>query len=396
MPGNIIDATFVHSFERRMSTIQESEYVRRLADRFTWWTKVSKTRPMQGATERLAWFLETATIDPVGPAGSGSISFEELVTQQTVYPTFRHGKGIKVERDQLEFLDGSGLNTLAEWSRMVGNEIAYVPQRLMAQMILNGGNTDGSANAYDGCPFFVNPVTGAATGFTTGHPLNPFNPSIGGYFNWLTGSPTSSYPGDLPIDDTVTVDQALKNLGKIIAWISTVKMPNGKDPRMLSPVFILAPPAMAPRLRQLTHAKVLAMTAGAYGGHGGGSADVEALITGWGLGEPIIAQELQASQSYSTKMPVVVASTGNTSFMSETVTGSDTTFYIFCVEASTSQLGALLYLTSSPFQVRYYTGDTGGTGMDAVLNRANEFEYHVQGRISTGFGHPYALFKVGP
>jgi hypothetical protein len=138
------------------------------------------------------------------------------------------------------------------------------------------------------------------------------------------------------------------------------------------------------------------MTAGAYGGHGGGGADVEALITGWGLGEPIIAQELQASQSYSTKMPVVVASTGNTSFMSETVTGSDTTFYIFCVEASTSQLGALLYLTSSPFQVRYYTGDTGGTGMDAVLNRANEFEYHVQGRISTGFGHPYALFKVGP
>ena len=89
---------------------------------------------------------------------SGSISFEELVTQQAVYPTFRHGKGIKVERDQLEFLDGSGLNTLAEWSRMVGNEIAYVPQRLVAQMILNGGNTDGSANAYDGCPFFVSPV----------------------------------------------------------------------------------------------------------------------------------------------------------------------------------------------------------------------------------------------
>ncbi len=392
MPGNVIDSTFVHSYERRMSTIQESEYVRRLADKFTWWTKVSKTRQLDGASERLAWFLETATIEPVGPAGTGAITFEELATQQAVYPTFRHGKGIKVSRDQLEFLNGTGLNALAEWSRMIGNEIAYYPQRLMAQMILNGANTDGSANAYDGVPYFADNTTNSGLA----HPLNPFDPSLGGYANWLHGasagatSQLPAYPGALPLDESVTVDVALANLGKLIAYIATVKMPNGRDPRFLTPVYLLVPPRMAPRIRELTQAKFISQASTG----GAGSADVEALITGWGLGTPMVVQEFQASQSYAMKAPIILAANGNASFINETVTGSDTTYYVVCQEAMNTQLGALLYLTSSPFKVNYYTGDAGGTGMDAVLNRANEFEYHVQGRVSTGFGHPYSLFRV--
>jgi hypothetical protein len=401
MSGNVIDATFVHSYERQMAVIQESEYVRRLSSKFTWWTKISKTRQLDGATERLAWFLETARITAAGPAGTGSMTFEELAVQQTVYPTFVHNDGIKVQRAQLKFLNGNGLNALAEWSRQIGNEIAYYPQRLMAQMILNGGNNDGSANAYDGVPFFVNPgtfVTGTSGATSTGHPVNPMNTQLGYFFNDLTGAqqtitqPNGStyvYPGALPIDDTQTVDQALTNLGKIISFISTVKMPNGVDPRFLTPVYIMAPPRMAPRLRELTKAKFIAQAAGSSAG----SADVEALIYGWGLGEPIIVQEFQAAQTYSAKMPFVIASSGNVGFMPETCVGSDTTFYVVCVEASTTQLGAFLYLTSDPFKVTYYTGDAGGTGMDAILDRLNEFEYHVQGMVSTGFGHPYSVFR---
>ena len=405
MAGNIVNATFVHSYERKMDVLQETEYVRRLSSEHTWWPKVSKTRNIDSATERLAWFLETARIRPVGPAGTGSITFEELATVQAVYPTFRHADGIKVQKDQLRFLKGNGLDALSEWSRQVGNEIAYVPQRLMAQMILNAGAVDGSATAYDGCPFFCSPGstgTNAVTGesYAVGHPVNPFKTTSGHYFNDLTGSPqtitdtngsTISYPGTLPIDETVTIDQALENLGKIIAFISTVKMPNGVDPRFLSPAYIMAPPRMAPRLRLLLNAKIAGF--GVKNGTGGGSADVEALITGWGLGKPIIVQEFQAAMSYAAKIPFVIAANGNVSYFDKTCTGSDTTFYVVCQEAATTQLGAFLYLVGDPFRVTYYTGDSGGTGMDAIIDRLNELEYHVQGLVSTGLGHPYSVFR---
>jgi hypothetical protein len=393
MSGNIIDSTFVHSYERKMDVIQETEYVRRLASKFTWWTKVSHTREMNGQTERLGWFLETARIKPVGPAGSGSLTFEELAIQQAVYPSYRHGGGIKVQRDQLQFLNGNGLNVLAEWSRQIGNEIAYYPQRLMAQLILNGAATDGSANAYDNIPFFVCPTTTGSTSsgqaYSLGHPVNPFNLNAGYYWNQFTGSSSGNYPGACPIDESVTVDVALQNLGKIISYISSIKMPNGVDPRFLTPVMIMVPPRMAPRVRELTQAKFIAQAASS----GGGSADVEALITGWGLGEPVIVQEIQANQTYAVQVPIINETNGNVGVMNETATGSDNTFYVICQEAMTTQLGAFLYLPGLPFKVNYYTGDAGGTGMDAILNRINEFEYQVQGMVSVGYGHPYSVFR---
>lgn len=387
-----ITPSFVMQYERRMRAITENEYVRRLASNFTWWNKFVRTMPIEGKTERITWLLETATIEPVGPSGTGSLTFEDLVTQTVEYPSFRHGKGITVQRDQIEDLDGTGLNVLAEWSKQMGNEMAYYPQRLATQLILNGANTDGSANAYDTVPFFADGSTSRTIGGVAvkGHPYNPWRPSLGGYSNWLKGSSSGSYPGALPIDDSVSVDVALKNLGKAIAYISSWKMANGVDPRFLTPVAIMGPPAMAPRLRQLLDAKFVAQAASG----GAGSADVIALIQGWGLGTPVIAQELGAGFSYTYQSPFVVPSTGNTSFLTETVTGSDTTYYIIMQEASSSTLGGLLYVLRKPFKVTYYTGDGGGTGVDAVLDRANQLEYHVQGRLSIQYGHPYTVVRV--
>lgn len=387
-----ITPSFVMQYERRMRAITENEYVRRLAASNTWWNKVCRTMPIEGSTERVTWFLNTAMIEPVGPTLTGGITFENLVTQTAEYPSFRHAKGIRVQRDQLEDLDGTGLNILAEWSSQIGNEMAYYPQRLAAQLILNGANTDGSANAYDTVPFFAKNTTTTTIGgvSVTGHPLNPFRPSLGGYANWLTSTSSGSYPGALPIDESVTVDVAVQNLGKAIAYLSSVKMPNGVDSRFLTPQFILAPPRLAPRLRQITDAKFIAQAAAT----GGGSGDVKALIEGWGLGTPVIANELGAATSYTYQQPFQVASTGNTNFATETVSGSDTTWYIVAQENMSTNLGGLLHVLRKPFKVTYYTGDSGGTGMDAVLDRSNEFEYHCQGRMSNQYGHPYAIFRV--
>lgn len=384
-----ITPSFVMSYERRMRALTENEYVRMLAAKETWWNKVARTMNIEGATERITWLLNTAQIEPIGPTGTGSLAFEGLVTQTAEYPTFRHGKGIKVHRDQIEDLNGTGLNVLADWSMQIGVQMAYYPQKLMSQLLLNGANTDGSANAYDGVPFFADNTSNTIGGVSVkGHPYNPYRPSLGGYQNWLHGSPSGAYPGALPIDDSVSVDVALQNLGKAIAYISTNKMPNGVDPRFLTPAFIIAPPRMAPRVRQLLDAKFIAQTAGS----GAGSADVVALISGWNLGTPIIAQELGASVTYNAKMPFM-ASGGNVQFKSEAVTGSDTTYYIVCQEMSSTMLGGLLFINRKPFAVTYYTGDNGGTAMSAELDRTNEFEYHCQGRMAAQYGHPYSIYR---
>ena len=389
-----ITPSFVMEYERNMRAITEQEYARRLLAKNTWWNKVMRPMPIEGRTERVTWILNTAMIESVGPTGSGDITFEDMVTQTVEYPTFRHGKGIKVHRDQIEDLDGKGLNFLAEWSSQIGNEIAYYPQRLAAQLILNGANTDNTANAYDTVPFFADNTTRSIGGVNVhGHPYNPFRPALGGYQNWLHGAASGSYIGAQAIDDSVSPDVALVNLAKVYAFVQGFKMPNGVDPRFLTPEFILAPPRMAPRLRQLTDAKFLAQAASG----GAGSADVKALIEGWGLGTPVIAQELGANFSYTFNSPYVVqsgATAGQTTFISETVSGSDTTWYLVCSEMRTTQLGGLLLVQRKPFKVNYYTGDTGGTAMSAELDRTNEFEYHVQGRVSAQFGHPYTILRI--
>lgn len=392
-----ITPLFQFEYERRMKAITEEEYVRRLKK--LWWNKVARPMPIEGKTERIAWLLDTATIEPIGPTGTGRLGFEDMVSLTVEYPSFRHGRGIRVTRDQIEDLDGTGLDILAKWSSNIGNETAYYPQRLLAQLLLNGTNADGSANAYDGVPFFSD--------YTNPHPNNPFNPPAGYFANWLhgfatVGTPTftpAGYgaislppnPGACAIDDSVTVDLALINLGKAIAYIQSLKMPNGVDPRFLSPAYLICPPRMAPRVRQLTTAKIVAQMAN---GSGGGGADVDMLIRGWELGEPVVAPELAASTNYSFKMPFVDAN-GNDTFLAESsIKGSDTTYYIVCQEMQTTRLGGLLLIQRKPFKVNYYTGDAGGTGQTEVLDRMNEFEYHVQGRMAPAFGHPYSIFRV--
>ena len=378
---------FQFQYERRMRANTEREYIRKLASKYTWWNKLARVMPIEGKTERVTWLLETALIKSLGPTFTGSMEYEELVTQTVEYPTFKHGVGIRVPVDQIEDLDGTGLDQLASWSSQIGTDSAYFPQRLGAQMLLNGSNTDGSAVAYDGIPFFADNSANTINSVSVkGHPFNPFRPALGGFPNWLHGGASAPYPGALPIDDSVTTDVALVNLGKAIAYLATAKMANGVDPRFLSPAYLLIPPRMAPRVRQLTDAKFIAQAATG----GAGAADVMATIEGFGLGKTLVAQELGAAISYTFNSPFVNTG-GNVTFLPETVTGSDTTYYIVCEEAETSQLGSLLYVQRKPFKVNYYTGEDG---RNLDLGTADEVAYQVRGRSSMQFGHPWGILRV--
>jgi hypothetical protein len=341
--------TFLMDLESRMSVITEREYNRLNAN--LWWKQVTKIRGSTGRRDVLTWLLSTAQIKDQGKGGN--IAFDDLVSTLTEIETKFSGAGLKLTKAQLEDTDGGGMDLAGQWSADIGAYMGYWPQKQVTDLLKNG-HTASLYTAYDAKAFFA-----------SDHPVNPFNTVAGSYANIFTGSSapasgnTPAYPGACPIDDGVSTETALINLGKILSYIASIRMPNGDDPRFLRPRAIFTPPRMFPRGVQLTNAKFLAQTAGSAGGSG----DVEALIKALGFATPFMVDELAGFES-------------------------DTTFYVACEQLSSSQLGAVIYTEREPFAINYY-----GVVDQAVLGRARELEWQCHGRNVVSPGHPYLLFK---
>lgn len=323
--------------ETRMQVLTESEYVR--LTQSLWYQVITKTRPSTGKKEILTWLLSTAQIRDQGDGGN--ISFNDLVATYTEVENRFAGDGFKISRAQLEDTDGGGMDLSGQWARDIGAYMAYWPQKQVSYFLKNA-HTASLFTGYDGKAFFA-----------TDHPVNPLAASLGVYPNLLTGG------NAFPIDDSVTAEVALQNLGKLYSLIASVKMPNGEDPRFLQPESIICSPRMYPRVTQLTSAKFLAQTAGS----GAGSGDVEALIKALGFATPVVAPELAGFES-------------------------DSTYFVACKQVSSSQLGAVIYLEREMFKINYY-----GVLDQAELDRKNELEWHCRGRNAVAPGHPYLLFK---
>lgn len=332
---------FVMDLESRMRHIQETEYLQLTKN--LWWDKVCKIMTSGSRREIMTWVLNTAQLQDQGKGGN--IAFDDMLVMETEYESKTAGKGLKLRRQQFEDLDGNGVQLASEWSAQMGAQHAYWPQKQVSTFIKNGH--DAASLTYDGLPFF-----------SASHLINPMDSAIGTFKNLYTG-------GDaVPIDVSVTADVALANLQKVFGRIASIKMPNGSDPRMLRPKGILCSPTLFPRLVQLTNAKFLAQAASA----GGGGADVEALIAALGYGQPICCDELAGYES-------------------------DTTYFVITEQVTGTQLGGLVYIDREPFSTRFYTGRGGGNGVDAILDRADELEWHTSGRNVVGYGHPFSIFK---
>ncbi len=334
---------FLFDLESNMRIITSREYDRLLSK--LWWEKVARRMPSQSKKERITWLLDTAKIErPNAKHGGGQAIFEDIVAKSTEFENENAVAGLEVKKEQLEDLDGNGVQLATNWSRQIGAYAAYWPQKEVANAIKANPTT------YDGLTFFHG-----------SHPVNPFNTGAGTFANVFTGVASGAYPGALPIDDSVTVEVALQNLAKAVGYISSIKMPNGEDPRQLRAAGILGPSRLMPRLTQLLNAKQIVQSAAS----GALVGDVEAVISCLGLGQPIEAPELGAAFG-----------------------GSDTTYYILAEEITTNELGAFAYVDREPFSVLYH-----GPMTDAELARKRVFQWTTEGRNTVGAGHPYLLFQ---
>jgi len=332
-------------FETRMQFLTQRNYESLNND--TWWRRLLAVRTTGTHTEVLTWLLSTARIRAEGDVG-GNKHFEDLVSQMQTITTAHAGSALRLHVDQLTDTDANGVDLAAQWSQDMGDYMAYWPQELATDFLLNGHTA--KYNCYDGVPFFSN-----------AHPYNPYKTSLGNFSNINTAG---SGAGAVPIDYSVSPDIALQNLGKVFAGMASIKMPNGVSPRRIRPADIYCGPQLFPRVVQLTSAKFLAQAASS----GGGGADVEAIIKALGYATPILVDEMAGFES-------------------------DTSYFVGAKQRVGSQLGAAVYTEREPFSIKYYTGTGGGTGVDALLNRLKEFEWHVDGRNSISPGHPFLLFK---
>lgn len=318
--------------ETDMQALTESSYTALNED--SWWRDVLTPKSIASRKVVFAWLLSTAQIKFEGKAG-GNKHFEEIMSQSMSFETQHAGNALRLHRDRMLDADGSGLEVAGQWSRDMGEYMAYWPQKLAADMLMNGV-TAAKYIAYTGKQLFAN-----------NHPLNPYKLNAGTYSNLFTGN-------------TITgVDAAsLQVLINIFALIASVKQANGKDPRRLRPQQIYAGPKLFPIFVQLTGAKFLSSA-------GAGSSDYDGLIKMLGYAKPVLVDELVGFEG-------------------------DTTFFVGAKPPVGTQLGAGIYVEREAFNIGYYTGDSGN---DPMLRRLKELEWDLDGRNEIVPGHPFMLYK---
>jgi len=347
-------ASWVHDLESRMQTITVDAYKTALAK--LWWQRVAAQKSSVSKKEVFTWLISTAMLRKME---IGTAHFEDMLSAYMEIENDFVSDGLKLSRPQLEDVvngvpGGEGLNVASRWSRDIGVQAAYWPQKSVAHAILDGAAA--TSLAYDGLTFF-----------NTGHYVNGVDSSDGTFSNIL--NPTTVGHATR-IDAAVTIDAAIENLAACRSHLAAIKMPNGKDPRNLQIKAILHPPAIRSRVVQICYGSLVAQDATSGGG---GSADVAPVVKDWMLEKPLEAPELGASfQSVA----------GNA--------GSDTSYYILAGEGpADDELGALVYQERQPFGVIYNDGMT-----DAELARTQELQWLSQGRNAVGYGHPYLLFRA--
>ena len=344
MSLNPSSISFVHELDTAIQMIVENTYTALSAN--TWWSQVADERPSVGRKQRVVHFIGDAGIKYID-AADAQVAFDRFAAVTQEYENKSAAGGLEISVNDMTDAEGYGYEQAQQWAAEIGSYGAYWPQQALAAAIL------ANPTAYDGLPFF-----------SASHLVHPSKAERGTFANDFTGAATSTYPGALPIDSSVTIETAINNLAKLRAYIATVKNPSGVLPRGLRLVQLVVPPALETRAELLCAASLIAMSGGSAGA-GAGSTDVSPITRTLSLGKPIVAPELSAAFG-----------------------GSDSTYYAK-VEAVGSVVGAWTYYNREPFQVISHNPSTS-----AELMRSRKFQWMVHGRNVIAPAHPFKMLRI--
>lgn len=187
--------------------------------------------------------------------------------------------------------------------------------------------------AYDGKPFFA-----------TDHPVHPLDGTKGVYSNLHAGRPLSA-----------------ANLAWGIARVLSIPNPAGVA-RRLKPSMLIVDPSNQYNALTVTAAQLISQPTGDSTTTFVAGTNV---ISNYGIGQPLVIPEFASEPGvWYLGMPVRPSDRFSAPF---------------------------IYSERKPFELNSYTPMS-----QAELDRINEFEWHLRGRNTTAYGHPYQFHRFEP
>jgi hypothetical protein len=347
--------------------------------------RVVKVFPESDAARQvITHAIESVILEDFGEFGGGVNYATPVIAEQEFK---NHYQKTGLELPEAMFTDGGpngehvGVQVASEWVENATEVGAYWPQRRSIELLRYGtGSTfkDGTSfgKCYDGEYLF-----------SQAHPYHFKHPTRGYFSNLLTGGSLTAtgeavsvtvgsitFPGFAPLagpfgsaSAMVTPEAAFRNLWQVLAYIKSIKLPDGITPAYLRPDTIVHGPKLTQNVSLITNAQWIAMNSGAT--------EIKGTVTRMGLKEPIEFQELG----------------GNTDINAL----EDWDWYIFCTpQIERSRIGSVIYAPREPFTVRMFAATSGNEGVNIELAEKDAVKWICKGRNATAVGLPQYVFKV--
>lgn len=263
----------------------------------------------------------------------GNKRFDDLLAHSFSISNEEKGAGLRLFKNEIE-----------------DNQMRDNPSVSAMDYAQNWAKQAGAASAYEPqrqmCELLINGES--ATGydgvafFHASHPVNPGTTGGLTYANLYSGA-TYDVLGAADITTAET------RFAACIAAVSGQKFING-IPRYLRPKFVINPTAGEYRFKKLLGAKVINST--------------DNMLTEYGFETPITLPELDSNPTH---------------------------FYIGCEDLLSDELGGLIYSDREPYVMNSYAATS-----QADLQRMKQFEWTLDGRDGSTYGHPFLLYKFKP
>lgn len=297
------------------------------------WDRLMKTRPASGKVEILTWLLETAKIYPEG--NGGNKRFDDMVAATHSIEIEDFGAGLNLTKNEIEdnqLRDNPSVGAL-DYAAKWARDIGAAAAYHPQDLLFKLIKAGLVQKSYDGVSFF-----------NAAHPINA-NGGGATYSNIIPNVPLIIAPAGAQNEQDVRLI-ARRNLGKVIAHVRKQRFLNGVA-RYLRPTVLLVGTDLVDEANFLVGAGIIAQN----------SNTVEKLEV---LCDPSLDDE-----------PGV--------------------YYCGVEDMLSDELGAFVFSEREPFSLKTY-----GPMTEAVLNRMKEFEWHLDGRNTAAFGHPYLFYRCTP